>query len=71
MLIALFALPATPLILFLGFILFRLFDIFKPFPVSWFDRHVNGGLGVVLDDVVAGLYSFVCLKILLLFLPTL
>lgn len=71
MLIALFALPATPLILFLGFIFFRLFDIFKPFPVSWFDRHVNGGLGIVMDDVVAGIYSFICLKTLLFFLPAL
>jgi phosphatidylglycerophosphatase A len=34
--------------------LFRLFDIWKPFPVGWADRNVKGGLGVMLDDVLAG-----------------
>lgn len=37
-----------------GFVLFRFFDIWKPWPVSWADRSVKGGLGVVLDDVIAG-----------------
>lgn len=37
-----------------AFLLFRLFDIVKPWPVSWFDAHVPGGLGVMLDDVAAG-----------------
>jgi phosphatidylglycerophosphatase A len=37
-----------------GFILFRLFDIWKPWPIRWFDRHVGGGLGIMLDDAVAG-----------------
>ena len=41
----------------LGFVLFRLFDIWKPWPVSWADRRVKGGFGVMLDDVVAGLYA--------------
>ena len=40
-----------------AFVLFRLFDIGKPWPVSWADRRVKGGLGVMLDDVVAGLYA--------------
>ncbi len=39
-----------------GFFLFRLFDVLKPWPVSWADRRVPGGLGVMLDDVLAGLY---------------
>ena len=69
MLIALFALPATPVVFVLGFILFRIFDIFKPFPVSWLDTHLNGGVGIVMDDIMAGLYSYICLKIILLFLP--
>lgn len=38
-----------------AFILFRLLDALKPFPIRWFDDHVPGGLGVVIDDVVAGL----------------
>jgi len=37
-----------------GFIVFRFFDILKPWPISWLDRHVSGGLGIMLDDVVAG-----------------
>jgi phosphatidylglycerophosphatase A len=40
-----------------GFVLFRLFDILKPPPVRWIDRRLGGGLGVVLDDVVAGLMA--------------
>ena len=41
----------------LGFILFRFFDIAKPWPVSWADREVAGGLGVMFDDVLAGAYA--------------
>lgn len=52
-------LPAgtDPLLFLAGFGLFRLFDILKPWPVSWADRRVGGGLGVMLDDVLAGLYG--------------
>lgn len=39
--------------LLIGFVLFRLFDIVKPWPIRWFDRNVHGGLGVMLDDVLA------------------
>lgn len=38
-----------------GFGLFRLFDIWKPFPISWINRHVGGGLGIMLDDLAAAL----------------
>lgn len=41
----------------LAFFLFRAADIVKPFPANWCDAHVHGGLGVMLDDVVAGLYA--------------
>ncbi len=44
--------------LVVGFALFRLFDIWKPWPVRWADRQVKGGLGVMLDDVLAGVYAF-------------
>lgn len=44
-----------------GFALFRLFDIWKPWPVSWADRRVQGGLGVMLDDVLAGVYAAILL----------
>ncbi len=56
--------PAHPMAWILGFILFRVFDIFKPFPVSWFDRQIHGGIGIMMDDVVAGLYAFCSLQIL-------
>ncbi|MBT7758192.1 MAG: phosphatidylglycerophosphatase A, partial [Rhodospirillaceae bacterium] len=41
-----------------GFVLFRLCDITKPWPASWADRRVHGGLGIMLDDVLAALYAF-------------
>ena len=40
-----------------GFVLFRLFDIAKPWPIRWLDRQVHGGLGIMLDDVLAGLMA--------------
>lgn len=40
-----------------AFLLFRLFDIIKPFPINLIDRHVGGGFGVMLDDVLAGVYA--------------
>ena len=45
----------------LAFGLFRLFDIWKPFPIGWLDARVKGGLGVMLDDVLAAAYAIVCL----------
>ena len=60
--IALAAVPAHPLAALLGFLLFRLLDITKPFPAGWADRHLHGGLGIMLDDVVAGLYALAILR---------
>lgn len=51
-----------------GFILFRLFDIAKPFPVRWVERRFPGGWGIVLDDVVAGVYANAALWIVLMVL---
>jgi phosphatidylglycerophosphatase A len=48
---------AAPLWFAIGFFLFRLFDVVKPWPASWADREVKGGLGVMLDDVFAAVYS--------------
>jgi len=53
--IAMAALPVTWQSLILGFVLFRLFDILKPWPISWLDRRVSGGFGIMIDDVIAGL----------------
>ncbi len=59
--------PFKPIYIIAGFILFRFFDIIKPFPVSFFDKMKNGW-GIMLDDIVAGLYAvlvwFIVLKIL-------
>ncbi len=47
-----------------GFVLFRLFDIAKPWPIRWCDRQVEGGLGIMLDDLLAGIFSAVVLQLL-------
>jgi len=49
--------PGTWLATGLAFAFFRLFDVLKPFPAGWVDRRVRGGLGVVGDDLVAGVYA--------------
>jgi phosphatidylglycerophosphatase A len=46
-----------PLAYVAGFVLFRIFDVLKPWPVSWLDRRVGGGFGVMIDDVGAALYA--------------
>lgn len=52
----------------LGFSLFRFFDIIKPWPINLIDERVNGGLGMMLDDIAAGLYSAAILQIISLLL---
>lgn len=49
--------PLDPLTYLVGFLAFRLFDIWKPWPVGWADRRIGGGLGIMVDDVLAGLYA--------------
>lgn len=49
----------------LPFVLFRFFDIIKPWPISWIDKNVKGGLGIMLDDVIAALFASVTHYILL------
>jgi phosphatidylglycerophosphatase A len=53
---------------FISFVLFRLFDIWKPYPINKIDQKIKNGFGVILDDVVAGLYSVVILIILIFFI---
>lgn len=65
-LVTFFLVPLTPLTLLVGFILFRIFDILKPPPISIFDKKVPGAAGVMSDDIVAGfianmLFHFVLL----------
>ncbi len=56
-LVASLFMPVTALNIVFIFLLFRFFDIVKPFPVGFVDRGVGGGFGIVLDDVVAGIYG--------------
>ncbi|OOE93226.1 phosphatidylglycerophosphatase A [Salinivibrio sp. AR647] len=54
-----------------GFILFRLFDMAKPWPISWLDKHVHGGIGIMVDDILAGVMAMLSLWLLTTYMPTL
>lgn len=60
---------ASPLYLLLGFVFFRLFDIVKPWPISWADRRLKGGFGVMFDDVLAAFAAGTLLYVVYLFMP--
>ena len=62
--IAMAALPVTWTSLILGFVLFRFFDIVKPWPISWLDKKVSGGFGIMIDDIAAGIASALVLILL-------
>lgn len=51
--------PSMLLLLVIPFVLFRFFDIVKPFPIKWVDRNVSGGFGILIDDVLAGMMVMV------------
>ena len=57
MLLALSLIHHEAILYFYAFLLFRLFDVFKPWPISWVDKNVKGGLGILLDDLIAGLLA--------------
>lgn len=57
MLVTMTAVPLSLTSLLAGFALFRLFDIWKPWPIGWVDRRVQGGLGIMLDDIIAGVMA--------------
>jgi len=67
-LVTMFLLPLSWLTVVLGFLLFRLFDVMKPWPIRQAER-LNSGLGIVADDLLAGLYSHLALRIILLAIP--
>ena len=56
--------PATWLWVTLAFALFRMFDIFKPWPIHIADKHIKGGFGVMFDDIVAAAYAIACVLLL-------
>ena len=63
-LVAMAVAPPGVLWIVLGFLLFRFFDIWKPWPIGVLDRAVHGGFGIMLDDVVAGVFALVAMKLL-------
>jgi len=69
MMVTFILVPINPLTLLIGFLLFRFFDILKPWPIREFDRRVHGGFGIMIDDIVAGAMACVCLHALLFVLP--
>ncbi|MBT8125810.1 MAG: phosphatidylglycerophosphatase A [Gammaproteobacteria bacterium] len=64
-LITMVLVPVTWYWVILGFLLFRLFDIWKPWPISIVDKQLKGGLGIMLDDGLAALYSLLSLHIVI------
>lgn len=68
--IAVVAVPRSFWLLALAFALFRLFDVLKPWPIGPLDKRVEGGLGIMVDDVVAGIFALVCLHLILFLLAT-
>lgn len=62
-------LPSHPAGLLLAFVLFRFFDIVKPWPIRDLDHRLHGGLGIMLDDLVAAVYAAVCILLMYRFLP--
>ncbi len=60
--LTMFMAPAGWIWIIVGFVLFRLFDILKPWPIHWIDQRVSGGLGIMLDDVLAGFYGLIVLQ---------
>jgi phosphatidylglycerophosphatase A len=61
MMVVFIALPINALSLLVGFLLFRFFDILKPWPIRVFDRKVHGGFGIMIDDIVAGAMACACM----------
>ncbi len=66
--LTMFMAPAGWLWIVVGFVLFRFFDILKPWPIRFIDQRVSGGLGIMLDDVLAGIYSLIILQLLVYWL---
>ena len=68
MVVTLIGLPFNLTTATVGFILFRILDILKPFPIRILDKRLPGGLGIVADDVVAGIFANVLIRILAVYL---
>jgi len=69
--ITMIAAPVGWVWIIVGFALFRLFDIWKPWPISILDKQIHGGLGIMLDDILAGVFSLIILQLFAYFQPQL
>ena len=67
MAVTLVGLPFNLTTALIGFIIFRILDILKPFPIRSLDKRISGGVGIVIDDVVAGIFANLLLRILVYF----
>ena len=64
LLITMCLMPVTWQTLLVGFVLFRFFDILKPWPISFIDKNCHGGFGIMLDDIVAGIAAWACMMLI-------
>jgi phosphatidylglycerophosphatase A len=63
--ITMFMVPVSVLSVVIGFAVFRFFDIVKPWPIKWLDSKLDGGFGIMFDDIVAGFFSLIVMHVLL------
>lgn len=66
MFISVIAFPQIWYIVFIAYVFFRIFDVLKPYPISYLDKKIAGGIGIMLDDVLAGIYALICSHIVIL-----
>lgn len=66
-LLTMIAIPFTWINITIAFVLFRVLDIVKPFPISWVDKNVRGGLGIMLDDIIAALVTLLIIHFIQFF----
>lgn len=69
-LITMALIPCTMKSVIVGFVLFRIFDIFKPWPIGMLDKKVQGGVGVMVDDIAAGIIASVIMQVILTYYPS-
>lgn len=62
--ITMYLIPVSWLTVLVGFVLFRIFDILKPWPISYLDKNCHGGLGIMLDDIAAGVAAWACMMLI-------
>lgn len=62
--ITMFMIPVSWQSIVVGFVLFRIFDIFKPWPISYLDKNCHGGFGIMIDDIVAGIAAWLCMLVI-------